>query len=75
MNHFDNLITMSATPRIENSLGDARSILQRTCPKLIVTQQRLRQMDGIALVRERREAGKQNMGVRFATVRSMRASG
>lgn len=45
----------------QSSLEAVGSILKRTHPELIVSKQRIRQVDGIELVRMNREHGRQNL--------------
>jgi hypothetical protein len=42
-------------------LETTRSILQRTSPELVVSKYRLRQVDGISLIRQNREVGSQRL--------------
>ena len=54
-------------------LETAGSILKRTHPELIVSKYRLRQADGISLVRKNREAGTQRLA--FSSAKAAFARG
>jgi hypothetical protein len=58
----------------QSSIELAGTALKRMLPELVVSKQKLRQAEGISLIRSKREERESGSGVQFQTIRDVRAA-